>query len=163
MQMNTGNQNNDLSSAKELKKHLTKEHHNNGVINQGKYRNIFMEIKWTDRQYHVHNNANIAHKDVILYCNTNKTPALPFCGPHSKPHDERGLSKHYHLCFDTKLGSDICAIRRISCACVKCTPMLDKHWISGIPPGKQEHYKPVTNCTYWTILGSFNNWNIIQL
>ena len=41
--------------------------------------------------------------------------------------------------------------------------MLDKPWISGIPPGKQERHKPVTKCTYWPVLGSFNDWNIIQL
>ena len=41
--------------------------------------------------------------------------------------------------------------------------MLDKSWISGIPPNKQDCYKPVTNCTYWPLLGKSNNWNIIQL
>ena len=74
----------------------------------------------------------------------------------------RGLSKHYHLRFDTKLGHGVCVILRILCACVVCTSMLDKPWISGIPKGKQERYKPVANCTYWPVLGSFNNWNIIQ-
>ena len=41
--------------------------------------------------------------------------------------------------------------------------MLDKPWISGISSDKQERYKPVTKCTYWSLLGSFNNWNIILL
>ena len=41
--------------------------------------------------------------------------------------------------------------------------MLDKAWISGIPSYKQDRYKPVTKCTYWPVLGAFNNWNIIQL
>ena len=41
--------------------------------------------------------------------------------------------------------------------------MLDKPWISGIPSEKQERYKPVTKCTYWKVLGAFNNWNIIEL
>ena len=40
--------------------------------------------------------------------------------------------------------------------------MLDKPWISGIPSEKQERYKPVTKCTYWLVLGAFNNWNIIE-
>ena len=102
-------------------------------------------------------------KDVKMYCNTNQFPALPFCGPHSKPHGARGIGKHYHLGFDPKLGMGKCAIRRIPCACVPCTSMLEKPWISGIPPEKQEHYKPVTKCTYWTVLGAFNNCNIIEL
>ena len=41
--------------------------------------------------------------------------------------------------------------------------MLDKPCISGIPPDEQEHYKPVTKCNYWPVLGSFNNCNIILL
>ena len=68
-----------------------------------------------------------------MYCNTNQFPALPFCGPNSKAHSARGLSKHYDLCFDPKLSMGVCAIRRIPCACVACTSMLDKAWISGVP------------------------------
>ena len=41
--------------------------------------------------------------------------------------------------------------------------MLDKPWISGIPSEKQERYQQVTKSTYWPVLGSFNNWNIIEL
>ena len=41
--------------------------------------------------------------------------------------------------------------------------MLDKTWISGIPPKKQACYQPVTNYNYWPVLGSYNNWNIIEL
>ena len=41
--------------------------------------------------------------------------------------------------------------------------MLDKPWISGILSDEQERYKPVTKCTYWKVLGAFNNCNIIQL
>ena len=135
----------------------------NGVIDQGKYKNKFMERKWTDRQYHVQDNADIAHKDVRIYCNKNQFPALPFCGPHSKPHGARGLSKHYHLHFDTKIGNGVCAIHCITCECVACTSILDKPWISGIPSYEQDRYKPVTKCTYCPLLCSFKNWNIILL
>ena len=41
--------------------------------------------------------------------------------------------------------------------------MLEKPWIYGIHPTKQARYQPVTNCTYWPVLGSYNNWNIIYL
>ena len=41
--------------------------------------------------------------------------------------------------------------------------MLDKSWIYGTLSKKQACYQPVTNCTYWPVLGSFNNWSIIQL
>ena len=75
-------------------------------------------------------------KDVKIYCNTNQFPALTFCGPHSKPHGARGLSKNYHLRFDPKLAMGVCAICRIPCAFVACTSMLEKPWISGIPSDK---------------------------
>ena len=122
-----------------------------------------MEINWIDRQYHVQNNTDVAHKDLRMYCNTNKFPELTFFGPYSKPHGARGLINHSHLRFYPKLGMGICVIRHLPCDCVACTSMLDKPWISGIPPDEQERCKPVTKCTYWTVLGSFNNLNIILL
>ena len=97
-----------------------------------------------------------------MYCNKNQFPALPFCDPHSKPHGARGLSKHYHFRFDPKLGMGVCAISRIPCACVACTSIPHKPWISGISSYKQERYKPVLKYTYWPVLGAFNNYNIIQ-
>ena len=100
---------------------------------------------------------------MTMYCNTNQFPTLPFCGPYSKPHGARGLGKHYNLCFDPKLGMGKCAIIRILCACVTCTSLLDKPWISGIPSDKHERYKPVTKCNYWPVLGAFNNCDIIEL
>ena len=94
-----------------------------------------------------------------MYCDTNQ----PFFCPHPKPHGARGLSKHYHLRFDPKLGHGICAICRIPCACVGCTSMLDKPWICGIPSRKHARYQPVTNCTYWPAIGSYNNWSTIDI
>ena len=121
-----------------------------------------MEIKWTERKYHVQDNAAVELKDVKMYCNTNQFPELSFYGPHSKPHGARGLSKNYHLRFDPKLDMGVCAIFCIPSACVACTSMLDKSWISGISSDKQERCKPVTKCTYWLVLGSFKYWNNIQ-
>ena len=98
-----------------------------------------------------------------MHCNTNQFPELSFSGLHSKPHGERGLSKHYHLRFYPKIGMVIFTILRIPCYCFACTSMIYKPWIYGIPQEKQERYKPVTKCTYWPVLGSFNNWNKIEL
>ena len=92
-----------------------------------------MERKRTERKYHVQDNASVELKDMKMYCNTNQFPALPFCSPHYKPHGARGLGKHYHLSLYPKLGMSICEIRRIPCACVACTSMLEKPWISGMP------------------------------
>ena len=104
--------------------------------------------KSTYRHYYVQDNADVASKYVRMYFKTNQLPTLPFCGPHSKPHGARGLSKHYHLRFYPKLGNGVCEIHRIPCACVARISMLDKPWISLIPSYKQERYKPVTKCNY---------------
>ena len=77
-------------------------------------------MKWIYRQYHVQVNEAVSHQDVKIYCNINQFPLLPYCGPHSKPHIARGLSKHYHLRFDPNLGNGVCAICRITYACVAC-------------------------------------------
>ena len=89
----------------------------NGFIDQGKYKEKFSERKWTDREYHVQDNDNVAQKDVKIYCNTNKFPELPFCGTHAKPHGTRGLINSYHFGFDPKLGSGVCKIIRTMCIC----------------------------------------------
>ena len=122
-----------------------------------------MKRKWTDRHYHVQDNAHVELKYVKMYCNTNQLPELSFSGLHSKPHGSRGLSKHSPFRSDTILGIGVCAILCIPFDCVAFTSMLDKPWISGIQPEKQERCQTVTKCTYWPLLGYFNNWNIIQL
>ena len=116
-----------------LAKHLYKENRKHVVLDHVKYRKRASKIKWTYRGYHVQDNAAVAHKDVKMYCDTKQFPALPFCGSHTKPHGARGLSKYYHLRFDTKLGHVICAICHIPSACVVCISVMDTPWIYGIP------------------------------
>ena len=99
---------------KQFQEHMSKEHRKHGVIDQRKYRKTASNRKWTDRDYHVQYNADVSHKDVKMYCDTNQFPALPLCGPHPKPRGARGLSKHYHLLFDPKLGHGIYEIFRIT-------------------------------------------------
>ena len=122
--MHTGNQKYDVILSKEFQHHLTKEHRKNGVFDQERRNKQPIEIKWIDRQYNVQDNADVSHQYVRIYCNKNQLPALPFCVPHFKPHGTRGLSKHYHLRFDPKLGNGACTIRRIIRACVECTSMI---------------------------------------
>ena len=148
IKMHTGTEKEDVILSKEFKYHLDKEHRQNGAIDQGKSEKRFMERKWTEREYHVQDNADVELKDVKMYSNTNQFPELSFYVTHSKPHGARGSSKHYHLRFDPKLGMGVCAILRIPCACVACKSILDKPWISGISSDKKERYKPVTKCTY---------------
>ena len=80
--MYNGTKNEYVSLAKEFKDHLEGQHRQNGAIDQGKSRKRFMERKWTERKYHVQDNALVELKDVKMYFNTNNFPALPLCGPH---------------------------------------------------------------------------------
>ena len=104
--------------------------------------------------------SEIAFKKLILtkqYSGESSTPPPP------NSHGARGLIKHYHLRFYPKRGHGICAFLRILCDCGACTPMLDQTWVSGIPSKKQAHYQPLIYCTYWPVLGSFKNCNIIHM
>ena len=96
-------------------------------------------------------------------CNTNDFPSLQFGVPHKKPHGARGLSKHYHIRFDTKQLNFICVICFIPCACSEYTYRLDKPWVHDFSPQQQLRYQPVTDWTYWPVLRSFKNLNIITL
>ena len=80
------------------------------------------------------------------------------CGP-----QKGNAGKALSFFLNPKLGMGACVIRRIPCACVACTSMPDKPWISGISSEKQKRYKLVTKCTYWPVSGAFKNWNIIEL
>ena len=72
--------------AKESQKHLSKDNRKHGVIDQGKYRKISSKIKWSYREYHVKDNADLSHKYVKMYCDANQFPTLPFFCSHPKPH-----------------------------------------------------------------------------
>ena len=54
-------QNNDASLAKQFQNNLSMDHRKYGVIDQVKYRKRASKIKWTDREYHVQDNADVAH------------------------------------------------------------------------------------------------------
>ena len=54
-------------------------------------------------------------------------------------------------------------IRQITCDFIVYTTMLDNLFVYKLVHNKHPHYQPVVDYTYWHVLGSFNNWNIIQL
>ena len=134
--MHSCTQQNDVSLAKQFQNNMSMDRRKHEAIDQGKYGKRASERKWIDREYHVQDNADVAHKDVKMYCDTNQFSELPFCVPHPKPHGARGFSNHYHLSFDPKLGHGICAIHHIPCACVVCTLIIDQLWVYGIPSKK---------------------------
>ena len=68
-------QNNDVSLPKELQKHMYKDDRKHGVVYQGKYRKGASKRKWTDREYHVQDNDDVAYNNVKMYCYTNQFTA----------------------------------------------------------------------------------------
>ena len=56
---------NDVSLAKNFK-HLSKEHSKHGVIDQVRFRKRGSKREWTDREYHVQDNADVAQRDPIV-------------------------------------------------------------------------------------------------
>ena len=97
-----------------------------------------------------------------MYCATNYFPELPCCGPKNQPYGVHILGHYYHMHFDPKLVCGTCEIHLIPCACTQCMYMLDQLCTQSVPPHQQPCYHPVKYFTYCTMLGSFNNWNIIQ-
>ena len=54
------------------------------------------------------------------------------------------------------------AILKIPCVYYVFKYMLDKLWATRVSPSHKSCYQPVQDFTYWPVLGSFNNWNIIK-
>ena len=47
--------------------------HKHGVIDQAKLKSA-SKVKWAEKEYNVHEDADFAHKYVRILCNTNKFP-----------------------------------------------------------------------------------------
>ena len=64
--------------------------------------------------------------------------------------------------FGKKLGQGTCSKTRIHCYCIQCTAMLDKHWTPNMPPQQKPHCQPVTECTYWPVIGDLQHFYIFH-
>ena len=78
-------------------------------------------------------NKYVKNQDVKMYSATKYFPELDFLGTHNKPHGVRGLCKHYHIRFYTKLGHVTCAIRLITFFCTFSTSIMYQPWDTGFP------------------------------
>ena len=145
-----------ISLAREFQKYTSDPTCKHGVMDQGNYIKRASTWKFTEHDYHVQDNKYVLHTSVIISCVTTHFTEFLFCGIHVKSHGVIGLSKHYHLWLDTKLVHRNCAVGRITCACVTCNNMLGKTWDPGVYHTKQPMYQPFVDCTYCTVLGSFN-------
>ena len=97
-----------------------------------------------------------------MYCATNQSTELQFLGPYNKPHGICGLVKHDHMRFDPKILHCTFAIRHIPCVCTSYTSILDQPWVKSLSAQQQPFYQPFQYCTFWPVLGSFTNLNILK-
>ena len=108
-------------------------------------------------------NKDLDNQKMRMYFTTNQFPNSKFLGPHNKPHGACVLGKNYHTCFDLKIGYVTYKLCCIPCDCILWTYIIDHPCIAGFPAQQQPRYKPVKEYTYWPVLGSFNNCNILKL
>ena len=108
---------------------MSRENRKYGVTHQVKHRKRASKIKWKDIEYHVQDNAYIAHKELKMNYDTNQFSELPFCGPYPNPCGAMELSKHYRLRFDKKTRScHMCNSPHTMCLCfmyINACPTLD--------------------------------------
>ena len=119
--------------------------------------------KWKNMEYHVKHNKDVDNHEGKVYLSTNQIPELQFLVPHNKPHGVGGLGKNYPTSFYRKLGHEIYAIHFILYDCNSFNSILYQPWVTSVTYKQQPHNQPVKNCTYWPVLGYFNNWNNLQL
>ena len=101
-----------------------------------------------EREYHVQDRKYVQDKSGKMSCALIQFQAFSFCGPHAKSHLVRGVTKHYHLQFDPKVGNGECAIRRTPCVCIAFTNIFDKPLVIGSDPTRQPCHQPVEDCKY---------------
>ena len=118
--MYTSTQNNYVSLSKKFQQHLYKEHRKNGVI---------YEQKWKKGPVKENVQTESIMFRIMLMLHTNIWKLI---ATQSNSHNYC-FSKNYHFCFDPNIGNVVCAIFHILCACVACTSLKEKSWISCIP------------------------------
>ena len=108
-----------------IKKKLSNVACKHGVIDQGKYKN------WQVKKFG--QKGGITWRSILML----RTKMLRYFliqpsfynwnfVAHTKIHCVRGLIKHSHMIFDSKLVHDICAIHWITCTYVEFTSMLEQ-------------------------------------
>ena len=104
MEIHTSTVNTDISLSREFQRYISDPTRANGLLDHGKDPKCDSKRKWTEPEYHVQYSKYVPHTSVKILCATTQSPELSFCGPHTKPHVVRGLSKHYHLRLEPQLG-----------------------------------------------------------
>ena len=68
----------DVSIAKHSPKNCLGSKVNMESFIRENKREISSKRKWTDREYNIQDNADVAHKDVKIYCDTNRRTSKRF-------------------------------------------------------------------------------------
>ena len=76
----------DVSLVREFKKHLSNTACKYGAINEEKNKKQSSKLKFTERDYHVQDNDDVAHKYFKIFCDTTQFPPFAIFWPTQKNH-----------------------------------------------------------------------------
>ena len=77
-------------------------------------------------------------------------------------HSVNEILTHYHIWCDPYIGPGKCAMKIISCACIKYNFLMDLPLDPSLVPKYQPIYYSVTEYKYYPILGKHNDWVIMD-
>ena len=96
--------------------------------------------------------------------NNKMFPSLNDINGKPPPYGSKGILRHYHYRSDPKLGLGIVAVIIIPCSCHAFTTILSLLRDSKIKePFNHPRYGRVYNYKQYLIIGSHNNWIIMNL
>ena len=109
MAMHTSTANTEIILAREFKT-KSDPRRTHVLLDHGKDKKCSSKHNCNDSGYHVKDIKDVSHIIVKISYATTPFSALSFCGLHAKPRGVKGLSKHYHLRIDPKLGHGKCTV-----------------------------------------------------
>ena len=119
-------------------------------------------FKYHSTFYNVQRNDDVNHRGMKLRWNK-IFPSLNVLNRKLSLHGSKGVLRHYHYRSDTKIGPGIFVTRRITFSFQACTIKLSLPRKSTIKDTRnQTKYRKVYDCKYSLVIGSHNNWIIIN-
>jgi hypothetical protein len=123
-----------------------------GVKSDAKYAKREASAALKIRNYHVQKGEDVQFEGIKMEAQI----------PKSK-HTYNGLTVMYNLRADPDLGVGRIALRRIPCACSKCTEQTNKPWALNVKLELQPRYSQNTECEMGPIFHGLNDWRIIEV
>ena len=119
-------------------------------------------FKFKSRFYNVQSNDDVKHRGMKLRQNNKVFPSLSLINGKT-PYEIKGVLINYHYRYDPKLCQEVVALRLFSWNCHACTTKVSLPWDTKIKYAcNKTRYGRVYDCNYYLIIGSQNNWIIMD-